>query len=58
MIIYPVYCMIITDLFLLATLQLLSNYYEIVSSAFKNFEAVSETGELQFYKKLVKYLGI
>lgn len=53
MIIYPVYCMIITDLFLLATLQLLSNYYEIVSSAFKNFEAVSETGELQFYKKTV-----
>lgn len=47
-IMYSIYCMIVTDLFLLATLQLLSDYYKIVTYAFKNlnFESVREIGEL------------
>lgn len=46
--IYSIYCIIIFDLFLFSILQMLSNYYEIISSTFEYFDIRSEKKDGEF----------
>lgn len=46
--IYFIYCIIIFDLFLFSILQLLSNYYEIISSTFEYFDIRSGKKDGEF----------